>query len=75
MNSTGYIDSDGKYRKETPDPSQLKTDHSVTEKEWSHDRQREYHRKDMLQPYKNGQPNPAFIEQYPQESKETYGFI
>lgn len=75
MKSTGYIDPYGTYHKEVPDMESLRNEHSSTEKEWSHDRQRESHRKDMLQPYKNGQANPAFIEQYPQESKEVYGFI
>lgn len=47
---------------------------SATYKQYSHDQQRQDHAKDLIQPYVNGKPNEAFIEQYPEESK-TYGFI
>lgn len=32
------------------------------------------HRKDIIQPYVNGKPNPEFIKAYPKES-ENYGFV
>ncbi len=44
-----------------------------TWKSWSHDRQREEHQRDLIQPFINNQPNPEFIEQYPEEAK-NYGF-
>ena len=75
MNSTGYIDPTGVYHKnEKPDISKLKNDRASLDKQYQHDRQREYHRRDTLQPYtRDGKPNPQFVEQYPQESK-AYGF-
>ena len=74
MKSTGYIDEYGNYHKEIPDVSKLRNTTASTDKEYDHDRQRENHRRDLLQPYKNGEPNPEFIQQYPEESK-SYGFI
>lgn len=47
---------------------------SVTYKGYNHDKQRKEHARDIIQPYINGKPNPKFIEQYPNESKD-YGFI
>lgn len=73
MKSTGYI-LNGIYYKKSPRLDELKAKRAVTDKEWDHDRQRENHRKDLLQPYEGGKPNPKFIEQYPKESKD-YGFI
>lgn len=41
-----------------------------------HDRQRQDHKQELIKPFlRNGEPNPAFIEQYPEESKEIYKFI
>ncbi len=63
----GFVDEYGQYHKERvpvgilPDSSQFKA--------WSHDRQRAEHQWELLQPYKNGKPNPDFIEAYPEESK------
>jgi hypothetical protein len=74
MSTTGFIDAQGVYHKnEKPDISKMKEDRNSQDKEYQHDRQREYHRRDTLQPYVNGQPNPEFVQQYPQESKQ-YGF-
>lgn len=72
MKSTGFI-LNGVYLTEVPDVEALRDPHAVTDKQYSHDRQRENHRRDLLQPYTNGKPNPEFIEQYPKEAKE-YGF-
>ena len=65
-----YI-KDGKFYK-----GNLKTQHleSSTYKGWSHQSQRDNHRKDMIQPYKEGRPNPEFVSEYREQSKE-YGFI
>ena len=43
-------------------------------KSWHRDRQREDHRKDLVQPYKDGRPNEEFMQAYPEQSKK-YGFI
>jgi hypothetical protein len=72
MKSTGYI-LNGVYYDQLPDVESLRETHATTDKQYSHDRQRENHRRDLLQPYVNGHPNPEFIEQYPKEAKE-YGF-
>lgn len=40
-----------------------------------HERQRQDHQYEMVQPWKNGQVNQEFIEAYPDESKEVYGFL
>lgn len=72
MKSTGYI-LNGVYYDQEPDTSLLIDTRASTDQQYSHDRQRENHRRDLLQPYKNGKPNPDFIEQYPEESKQ-YGF-
>lgn len=73
MSSTGYI-LDGKYVR-TKDAVKVVEDVSSTYKNWSHDKQRRDHRRELIQPYKNGQANPEFVQQYPKESKESYGFI
>lgn len=72
MRTTGFIDASGKYH-----PGQaieVNTDTAVTDKQYQHDRQRENHRADIVQPYKNGKPNEEFILLYPEQS-ETNGFI
>lgn len=73
MKSTGYI-LNGKYVKGDVDQSKLIDHEQSTWKEASHDKQRREHRKDLIQPYKDGKPNMEFIEQYPEEAKQ-YGFI
>lgn len=73
MNSTGYI-LNGKYYSGLPDLNELKDKRNTTEKLHERDRQREQHGRDLLQPYVNGKPNPAFVEQYPEEATK-YGFI
>jgi len=73
MSSTGYI-QDGVYYRKKVALGELKDNVQSTHKDWGHDRQRESHRFDLIQPYQNGRPNPEFIEHYPEESK-NYGFI
>lgn len=73
MKSTGYIGKDGIYRHAPPNMEEMRPDHSSTDKEYQHDRQRESHRRDTIQPYKNGQPNKEFVQEYP-ELAEGYGF-
>lgn len=74
MKSTGYI-IHGVYKKGASGvTSSAVESESITYKSSSHDRQREEHRRDLIQPYTNGQPNQEFIEQYPDEAK-NYGFI
>lgn len=73
MKSTGYIHN-GVYYKEDPDIAELRDEKAITDKQYQHDKQRLMHKRDLLQPYKDGKPNPEFIEQYPEEAK-NYGFI
>lgn len=70
--TTGYIGIDGKYHK--GDKISIDTGHASTNRQYSHDRQREMHKADLVQPYKNGEPNDEFITLYPEESR-NYGFI
>jgi hypothetical protein len=69
--STGYV-INGVYYKEKP--TGTVEPESRTYKSYSHNKQRNDHKRDIIQPYVNGLPNPAFIEQYHEESK-NYGFI
>lgn len=71
---SGYI-KDGKYYKGQPDLSIFKDGINGQYKGWDHDRQRENHRLDLLQPYtSDGKPSQEFIDNYPEEAR-TYGFI
>jgi hypothetical protein len=73
MKSTGYI-INGIYYTKDPTVPELIDKHSSTDKLYDHDRQRENHGRDLIQPWVNGDPNQQFIEQYPEEAKQ-YGFI
>jgi hypothetical protein len=73
MKSTGYI-VNGVYMKKSVDPAAAIETDSITYKSSNQDRQREEHRRDLIQPYKDGRPNEEFIMQYPEEAK-NYGFI
>ncbi len=58
----GFIDEFGKYipgRK--PD---IPLDVSSTYKEYTHDLGRKEYAKEIIQPHKNGLPNPEFIKSY-----------
>lgn len=70
---TGYV-LDGVYYRGTPDLPSMTQDVQTTYKDWSHTKQRREHRRDLIQPYKNGKPNPEFIQAYPEESKIN-GFV
>ena len=41
-------------------------------KAYKHDMQRLDHKKDLIQPYKDGHANPEFIQSYPEESQKYY---
>lgn len=71
MKTTGYI-LNGKYYKEDPDLEAMRSSRAVTDKNYQHDRQRENNRKDIIQPYKGGKPNPEFIRAYPTEAKSYF---
>lgn len=73
MKQLGYI-IDGVYYSGKKDLSELREDANPTHKGWDHDRQRENHRRDIIQPFSGNKINQEFIEQYPNESKEN-GFI
>lgn len=73
MRSTGYI-LNGEYHTGEPPVEGMKDPRASTDKQHDHDRQRREHRRDLIQPYKNGLPNREFIEQYPDEAKQ-YGFV
>lgn len=66
--STGYIVGD-KYIK-TKDIKIDKADIQATYKDWSHSRQRENHRADLVQPYRNGKINPEFEILYPDQTQQ-----
>lgn len=71
---TGFI-KDGVYYKGEPDLTIFKDGVNGQYKGWNHDRQREDHRADLVQPYtSDGKPNREFIDLYPEEAK-NYGFI
>lgn len=72
MKSTGYI-INGVYHAKVLPAVQLADTESITYKAYNHDKQRREHQRDLIQPYKNGKPNPEFLEQYPEEAKQ-YGF-
>lgn len=65
---SGYITPEGEYIK-TDKAQKLAEDVSSTYKSYRHDRQREAHRADIVQPYKNGKLNPEFEMLYPDQAK------
>lgn len=72
----GYLDSSGIYHEGSPTLPDMVVERSVNWKQGDHDRQRQDHKVDLIRPYlPNGDPNPAFVEQYPVESQEVYHFI
>lgn len=72
MSTTGYI-INGVYHK-GKDILPEQDGQSITYKGYDHDKQRQEHRRELIQPYVSGEPNPEFIAQFPAEAKE-YGFI
>lgn len=71
---SGWIDKYGVYHKGQVDPKDLIDIEQSTYKEADHDKQRREHRRDLIQPYKDGKVNPEFVEEYREEAKQ-YGFI
>lgn len=72
----GFIGPDGTYYPGKPKMASMVPDRSTVWKHSDHDRQRQEHKAELLRPYlPNGDPNPEFIEQYPEESINTYHFI
>jgi hypothetical protein len=72
----GFIGADGKYYSGTPQMASMVPERTTIWKQSDHDRQRQEYKKDLIKPYlPNGDPNPDFVEQYPEESKHTYKFI
>lgn len=67
----GYI-VNGKYHKGDGEP--VLSEDAATYKQWHQGEQRKIHAREIVQPYKNGQPNPDFIAAFPEESK-GYGFL
>lgn len=70
--STGYI-KDGVYHRGAKATDRVSPDSSQF-KSWDHARQRADHAFDLIQPYKDGKPNPDFVEYHPEQAK-NYGFI
>jgi hypothetical protein len=68
--TTGFIDEHGKYHrgKDKPMPSAR----SSTYRQYSHDIGRKEFAGEIIQPNKNGKPNPAFISAYPDYSHEYW---
>ena len=63
----GHIDQHGRYVK--GQRAAVVEANSSQYKAYSHDRQRAEHQWELLQPYdRNGRPNAAFMEAYPDES-------
>ena len=46
---------------------------AITDKRYQQDMQRAEHKRDLIQPWKQGKLNSEFIEQYPDEAK-GYGY-
>jgi hypothetical protein len=72
----GFIGANGKFYPGTPKMASLVQERTSVWKQGDHDRQRMDHKRDLVRPYlPSGEPNPAFIEAYPEESKTIYKFI
>lgn len=74
MSTTGYI-LNGVYHKAERLPlDEMVTPQQSTFKQYDHARQRFDHAAEIIQPYKDGKPNPAMIEAWPEDAA-LYGFI
>lgn len=72
----GFIGADGKFYSGQPKMAEIVPQATSVWKQSDHDRQRAEHKADLIRPYlDNGQPNPDFIEVYPEESQTIYKFI
>jgi hypothetical protein len=70
MASTGYINAQGKYIR--GEDKALPADVNITNKEYEHDMGRKFFHKEIIQPHKDGKPNPDFIRAYPDYSKKYF---
>lgn len=72
----GFIGPDGVYHKGDVKMNDIVPQATSVWKQSDHDRQRADHKADLVRPYlPTGEPNPEFIELYPDESKTVYKFI
>lgn len=72
----GFIGADGKFYEGTPKMALVVPERTSVWKQSDHDRQRADHKSELVRPYlPTGEPNPEFIELYPEESINTYHFI
>jgi hypothetical protein len=65
----GFIGEDGKYQK---GKKNLGHDVSSMHKDWRHSMERKKFSREIIQPYKNGKPNPKFVRAYEETSKEYF---
>ena len=71
----GYI-LNGEYHRGEAPVDKMRTKQQSTYKSWEHNRQRKDFAREIVQPYdKNGKPNNDFIQAWPEDSKEVYGFL
>lgn len=70
MKTTGYVDSNGKYIR--GEDKSLAHDVNSTWKEQQHDLGRKEFALEITQPHLNGKPNPEFVRNYPEVSKEYW---
>lgn len=70
MKSIGYIDEHGKYHR--GESKKMGWDVNPNHKSWSHDMQRREFAAEIIQPHKNGKPNPKFIKAHPETAKEYW---
>lgn len=72
----GFIDSTGKYYKDSPTMQTVVPQATSVWKNSDHDRQRADHAWELVQPYlRNGEVNPEFLTAYPDESREMYELL
>ena len=72
----GWIGADGKFYSGQPKLPTMVFERSPIWKQADHDRQRLDHKRDLIKPYlPGGESNPDFVEEYPEESINTYKFI
>jgi hypothetical protein len=72
----GFIGADGKFYSGQPKMASIVPDRATVWKQSDHDRQRQDHKADLVRPFlPTGEPNPEFIELYPDLAQNTYHFI
>ena len=68
--SVGYIDEHGNYVRGDDKP--MPNERSGMYKQYAHDLGRKEYAGEIIQPHVNGQPNPKFIEAYPEYSHKYW---